>query len=98
WEVGDHHYCSRDRWNMEDFARRFGQILVAHRPIGCTEIDRLREDLFLPPTRANGLVIKTYGRIDLRVCIEPFRVNRIRKGRARPVDHHLCRSACAQSE
>ena len=95
WEVGDHHHRSCDRWNMEDFAWRFGQVLVAHRPIGCTEIDRLREDLFLPSTRADRLVIEPYGRIDLRVCIKPLRVNRIRKRRARPVDHHLRRSGCA---
>src|SRR4029077_15599842 len=74
---------------MQNFPRGFGQVVVAHWPIGCTEIDCLREDLFLPAAGTDRLIIEPHGRIDLRVFIEPLGVNRIWKRRAGAIDHHL---------
>ena len=53
---------------------------------------------FCPPPGADGLIIEPHGGIDLCIFIEPFRINRIREGRTRAVDHHLRRSACAHSQ
>src|SRR4029453_729579 len=41
---------------------------------------------------------KTDGRINLGLFVEPLRINRVREGRARAVDHHLRRSCCAYAE
>ena len=67
------------------------KIFIAHGAIRRTEIDRLRQDLFLPSPGADGLIVEPHGGIDLCIFIEPLRVNRIREGRTRAVDHHLRR-------
>src|ERR1051325_11959663 len=42
-----------DRRDMKNFARSFGQIVVAHRPVGGAEINGLGDDLFLSAARAD---------------------------------------------
>ena len=94
-QIVSDYICASDRRDMQDFPGSFRQVLVAHRTIRRTEIDRLGQDLLLPAAGTDGLIIEPHGRIDLRVFVEPLRVNRIRKGRACSVDHHLRRSARA---
>src|SRR6266566_5125632 len=77
---------------MQGLPGRLAQIFVAHWTLRRTEIDRLCENLFLSAAGTDRLIIEPDGRIDLRVFVEPLRVNRIRKGRACSVDHHLRRS------
>src|SRR6266550_2258253 len=83
---------------MQKFARRLRQVFVTHRPIRCAKIDRLSEDLFLAPARSNRLVIKSYGWINLRVFIEPLRIDRIGERCACAVNHHLCRGGRTYSD
>jgi hypothetical protein len=88
-KVVRHHDRARDRWDVQNFAGRLPQIVVTHRPIRCAEIDRLSEDLFLASARANRLVIKADRWIDLRILIEPLRVDRIGERRPGAVNHQL---------
>src|SRR5262249_22785251 len=92
--IGDD-YSARDGWNVQEFPRRFLEVVVSHGPVGCAEIDRLRHDLLLAAPGTDRLVIEPYGWIDLRVFVKPLGINRIRERRARPVDHHLGRGCRA---
>ena len=69
--VSDDHRARHGR-DVEQFAGRFGQILVAHRAVRGAEIDSLCEDLLLPATRADRLIVKPDGGIDFRISVEPF--------------------------
>ena len=74
---------------MEDFGRREGQVLVAHRAVRRAEINRSLQDLPLSATGADGLIVETDGWIDFAVFVKPLGVNGIRKGGARAVDEQL---------
>ena len=80
------------------FPGAFARLSSAHWAIGCTEIDRLREDLFLASARTDGLIVESHGRIDFGVFVEPFRVDRIRKRCTCAVYHHLRRCCRAESK
>src|SRR5215475_16135175 len=52
-----------DCWDVKEFSRRFLEVLISHRRVGCAEIHRLGHDLFLPASRANRLIVEPYGGI-----------------------------------
>ncbi len=85
-----------DGGDVEDLAGGLGEIRVAHRAIGRAKIDRLRDDLLLAAAGADGLVIEADGGIDLRVFVEPLRVNRVGEGRAGAGHGELRREALAR--
>src|SRR5262245_42988958 len=45
--VGDD-YSACDGWDVQEFPRRFTEIIIGHRPVGGTKIHRLRHYLLLP--------------------------------------------------
>ena len=98
FEVIRDNHCACDRWDVQNFSRGFAQVIITHRSVGGAEIDRLRHYLLLPASRTDRLIVEPYGRIHLRVFVEPLRVNRIRERRARAVDQHLRRSACVHPQ
>src|SRR6476661_4901567 len=69
--VGDD-YSARDSWDVQEFSRRFLEVIITHRPVGCAEINRLRHYLLLSASGTDRLIIEPNGWVDLGVFVKPL--------------------------
>src|SRR2546426_798864 len=74
---------------MEEVAGRLSELVVGHRAVGRAEVHGACGDLPDPAAATDGLIVEAGTLIDLRVLVEPLRVDRIREGRAGAVHQHL---------
>src|SRR5262249_12117114 len=73
------------------------EIVITNRAIRSAEVHGLRENLLLPSTRSDRLIVEAHRWIDLGVGVKPFGINWVWEGRPRPINGHLGRRSRSEA-
>src|SRR6185369_1980044 len=73
--------CAEDGGNVQDLGFGLRQLLVGHRTVTGTEVERAGKNLADSATGTDGLIVDLNVGVEFVVLAEPLGVDRIREGR-----------------